>query len=212
MNPSPTEIPPVPPPPPIPPPPAGGPPKFSIFPILGGIILVILVATGAFFFGKSQNNSPQSNSSPSLSPTSSQLPLSPTPDPTANWKTYTNKQFSFTVNYPPEWEVDDNDALIIRFGSLTSRIDKINIYIIDNKNQVTVDKLRQNLTDIDPITIGGFQGIKGINKDYLKENKTIYSANIIKDNNIFTISTVDFQDTNLKTTFDQILSTFKFLQ
>lgn len=32
----------------------------------------------------------------------------PTPDPTANWKTYTNSQYSFQLKYPYHWDVKEN--------------------------------------------------------------------------------------------------------
>src|SRR3989338_410400 len=113
MNPTPTEIPPIPQTPsspPIPPPPAGGTPKFPLFPILAGILLMILVATGTFFLGKSQNNQNASiPSTPSPLP-SEALAKEGTPDPTDNWETYINTKYKYQFKYPSDFKIFDESA------------------------------------------------------------------------------------------------------
>ena len=39
--------------------------------------------------------------------------LPATPDPTANWKTYTNTQYGFEIKYPVGWKIVDNGGDII---------------------------------------------------------------------------------------------------
>ncbi|OGG14810.1 hypothetical protein A2773_06950 [Candidatus Gottesmanbacteria bacterium RIFCSPHIGHO2_01_FULL_39_10] len=126
MNPTPTEIPPIPQTPsspPIPPPPAGGTPKFPLFPILGGIVLIVSIATGAYLLGKSQGNS-KADISPS--PTSSLYPepsRRATPDPTANWKTYTNSKYNYQLSYPPNFTATTDESGQIP-GVLVANSDK----------------------------------------------------------------------------------------
>jgi len=170
MNPAPAEIPPIPQTPsspPIPPPPAGGTPKFPLFPILAGILLMILVATGTFFLGKSQNrpntlSNPSTSSSPTSSPT---IPLSPTIDPTADWKTYNNTLNNFSFKYPPTWTID-----------ATNDQEKQNILIKLTKDDATIT-LYINL-----------YGIGGVGRDYegtpmTFNGKTVYEYKWIYPNN-----------------------------
>lgn len=65
--------------------------------ILIGILILVIIAGGAYFLGKSSGPKP---STPITSQTPQPTP-SPTPDPTANWKIYTGKYVTF--EYPPEW-------------------------------------------------------------------------------------------------------------
>ncbi|PIR79737.1 MAG: hypothetical protein COU25_03810 [Candidatus Levybacteria bacterium CG10_big_fil_rev_8_21_14_0_10_35_13] len=42
-------------------------------------------------------------------------------DETANWKTYTNEKYGFTLKYPPEWSIDDKKLNIINLGPLSTK-------------------------------------------------------------------------------------------
>ena len=220
MNPTPTEIPQFPSSPPIsahistsPPPPTGGPPKFPLFPILAGIILMIIVATGAFLLGKSQN--PPSTSNPQ--PTTYNLPPSPspTPDPTADWKIYTNTEYRFSVKHPPKLsfveQKSDTSLLQINFAPLkdesspyfsiqVKKPDKPENIIQNIKAQI-VGHITDKITSqqLDP------HGFSGLQYDYTTLEGKQRSTVIITNNYYFYVIEAD---TN---SIDQILSTFKFL-
>ena len=63
--------------------------------ILVGVLILGLVAGGAYYFGKS--STPKSSPTPIVSQTPSP---SSTPDETANWKTYTNNNLGYSLKLP----------------------------------------------------------------------------------------------------------------
>ncbi len=78
--------------------------------ILVGILAIIAVAGGAYYFGKSQNPKPQpqATTTPSSIPDASREPNGSAE--TANWKTYTGMtsknnghQGQISIKYPPQW-------------------------------------------------------------------------------------------------------------
>lgn len=88
------------------------PPSKKPFLIIGIFLLFFLAAGGVFFLGKTQNNQEITVTSPlSVYPS-----LIPTSDPTANWKTYTNNQYGFSISFPSDFEINkqaDNQSFII---------------------------------------------------------------------------------------------------
>lgn len=87
--------------------------QISIFLLVG--ILIIAVAGGAYFLGKS--TSPKPTATPTVISQTPQPTATPssTPDETAKWKTYigetayTNDGSStFQIKYPSEWQIEDN--------------------------------------------------------------------------------------------------------
>lgn len=77
--------------------------------IVAGIVLFIAVAGGIFFLGRITAPKPQTpvvTSSPQPSPTPQ--PTS-TSDPTANWKTYTNTKYGYSLKYPQEFKLEEEN-------------------------------------------------------------------------------------------------------
>jgi len=77
--------------------------KILIISLLGFIVLA-LIGGGSYLIKNSNLKSQNSNlqlKSQNLTPTQSSI-LSPAPsiDPTANWKTYTNTKYGYSINYP----------------------------------------------------------------------------------------------------------------
>jgi hypothetical protein len=85
--------------------------------LLISVFLIALVAgAGGYLLGRRNNQpAPQSQSSPSPQATLIIQPTSIITQPTIIWKTYRNKEYGFTIQYPPEWSVlkSDNDKLEI---------------------------------------------------------------------------------------------------
>ncbi|MBI2020732.1 hypothetical protein HYS94_04985 [Candidatus Daviesbacteria bacterium] len=67
--------------------------------IIVGILVVGLIAGGAYYLGSVGAPKPQT-------PVVNQTPQ-PTADETANWKTYTNENLEFTIKYPSDWTVHE---------------------------------------------------------------------------------------------------------
>ena len=81
----------------------------GLAPIL--IVLLIAVGIGGYLLYQKQLKPvsvPQPSPSPVVSPESSNSAQTTNPDLIgANWKTYTNTKYSFTVNYPSDWKIDE---------------------------------------------------------------------------------------------------------
>ena len=85
--------------------------------IIIGIILFLIVAgsTAGFYVFKQQSLKTALKPVPSVIPDVTRNPPSPSPDPTANWKTYTDKELGFSIKYPTtilkdRREICTNDA------------------------------------------------------------------------------------------------------
>lgn len=69
------------------------------------IVLLLLVGGGVYYLGAKQNKLVVQNPQKIITPTIVRSTLTPTPDPTANWKTYTNTKYGFSVEYPADTRV-----------------------------------------------------------------------------------------------------------
>lgn len=184
----------------------------SALPIFLILIVVGIVLIG---LGLKVNLSKFIKSNPlptqTLSPT-------PTPDPTANWKMYKNEKYGFGFKYPENWRIT-NDTTTKGEIEFYDDTKKIKISFRKNANQKTLNELwkekscygdkpfvfcSSNFTDIRTITAINTQIYWHIGEDKIATAfiPKLAESLIIE---ITTYSPVDNQ------TFDQILSTFKFL-
>ncbi len=62
--------------------------------------LVILIAGGAYYLGRS--TSPKSSTTPTVISQTPQ-PITTSSDETANWETYTNNKYYYSIKYPTDW-------------------------------------------------------------------------------------------------------------
>ncbi len=148
-----------------PPPPKTLPLKWIlIIALLAGIVLA-----GIFLIFKSQSG----KQSPQLTPQSSIQPVissTPTPDETANWKTYTNNKLGFSVKYPSQTKIIEGgkysvDGVFVKNPNLTSfNVNitdqeskesgfgnmQLSISVEENKNSKTLDSLRQEFSGQNP--------------------------------------------------------------
>lgn len=78
-------------------------------------VIAIVIYGGLYYFYLGKQNPYSSNYS---SPTTAKTPTSvPTVDPTADWKTYNNSKYNYTVQYPDDWSVVDvHTDEIVTFG------------------------------------------------------------------------------------------------
>lgn len=101
----------------------------KLIPIILGIATVIVIAIGAYILGSNQTETPilyPVQPTPTSSPT-------PTIDLTANWKTYTNDKYGYSIKYPSSWgQLHDNNAIDPIKGEADSESPYITVYKKDS--------------------------------------------------------------------------------
>lgn len=179
----------------------------KIIPICLGIVVVLVVAIGAYLLGSKQSqlvvqNSVQITPIPTL-----------TPDPTANWKTYANTKYTYLLKYPATWNVVTDYVAEGDFIIQSSKGELVDVIGQANPQKLTIQEwLKQNWPNdtVEETVVGGKTALKNQQK---REYYISYS------NDTFIIISYD----NCRgmgcgvgkleaDTFDQILSTFKFIQ
>lgn len=207
--------------------------------ILVGILIIMAVAGGAYYLGKSQAPKPKPQNSVVTSQTPQSTPISfLTPDLTINWKQYLGSDFTF--KYPSSWTFGASDPTYIslldpKYSDPNCRGD-CPVFTIDFHVQKNLNNL-----DLETIIQNNYKSVAGLTGDYNKvktEDFTdkngvhykkaigipgggFYQLYTLKNNKIYILSPGagvngmldDESDPKVKTDleiFDQILSTFKF--
>ena len=204
--------------------------KSSYHPHLIGFMVFLAVFILGFYFGTRKLNH-------------SELPaptISPTPaasvDPTANWKTYINARYNYSIKYPSDWKIINNLNGSISINSSDFQQNEKNFTEIEAKtgasliiyepiegnpslleqtkgqiikgNDLIEDKIN---TDIEEITVDGQKGIlytlHAVNSPSLKE----FHAMFIKNGKVYS-STLTYFSEKYKDVYKKILSTFKFTE
>ena len=86
-------------------------PKWSL--IIIGIVLIVILMAGIYFLGQKSALKTQINTQ---TITKSAPTVTSTPDPTADWKTFTDNQHGISFNYPSDWEYTNSDPTNDRHG------------------------------------------------------------------------------------------------
>ena len=110
---------------------------------IAAMAIFVLLSLSAVVFLYYQNQQLKSMLASYTSPTTKPQPT-PTSDPTANWKTYTNKQYGFTFKYPSDWEdVSKSDAIANpnrEFMLQTSNKEFVNGTVFDKYDSTFVEQ------------------------------------------------------------------------
>lgn len=173
--------------------------------ILGGLVILILFISG-LFWGKYLIYTPI-----------------PSIDPTANWKTYKNTRFGFTLKIPNSWYVydktwiDDYPSVYIRDEK--NSYDPLTIYILKNPDNLTLNdwleknkRLNPSLENINTGTIRGLKDRGNIGVMYETGIK-FYTETAYFSNNHFVYFFYFSEKINQLFNSElnnQILSTFRF--
>jgi hypothetical protein len=85
------------------------PPKMALNPrskwpfVLLGLVLIVILLSGAYVLGKNQNvNQKPTSKTPVTTQTATSTPT-PTPDLTTTWRTYTDPNGVYSLKYPATW-------------------------------------------------------------------------------------------------------------
>ena len=198
------------------------PPKINPLYIIGGLFIMALILTGGIFIGKNLNTSQNIPAQeitpiptvtpmviPSVIPSETPAPtptVTPIPDSTANWKTYTSKEYGFSFKYPP------TTNYTYPGGIRESQIDnhtQVDLYTFDDDLVLPVITVKQDQCRSDSILVeDGQQLLKlmiGI-KNLIVKTKNGHCLSIFRD--IYEPLDMLKRSNDI---LDQILSTFKFL-
>ena len=179
--------------------------KIILFSILG----LVLVGGLVFMSYKFVLKQTPSVSQPTPTPLSSEVSTKEG-DPTANWKTYTNREFRLEMKYPPTWSISEKytTVVLINTSKPSQKIEilkssgpppeTMDMKAIESK-EVVVDNIKTKRA----LMQGSFEGNE--NRYYLRvfirEKEIFYQAGF--DGNSFE---------ELSLIYDKILSTFNFLE
>lgn len=202
--------------------------KVALFGIVGIVITVGLVYAGYWYGIRSAKLPPEADrflvdktriqKTPPPEPTPS-----PVTDPTANWKTYTNKAFNYSVKYLSDWTVTEENTgqgELARQSFRTAELDfsstatELILAVVtekpDSERLKSIGVIGEGVTS----TFGNVSGTlyesegtgiagSGFRMDFIFEKGSqvywIYLSTGLQNKMLY------------KPTFEQILSTFKFL-
>lgn len=194
-----------------------------------GVFIVVLILAGAVF-GVYKYSQRQIPIEPTEGPTPT-LVATPTPDPTADWETYTNTKYGFSIRYPKnytsqEYGPSGPSSIQVQLKSTEAGID-INIFWLGESpayNMSLTEWYNDLLTAEMPYTSYGAQsspeyterkeievgGVKGIQLKQMEEYGGLADILLPIPNAVVEIA---IDDVVIETPEIQlILSTFKFLE
>ncbi|MEK7112845.1 MAG: hypothetical protein AAB875_06050 [Patescibacteria group bacterium] len=192
------------------------------------LVLILIASTGYLAFQNYQLRKQISQLQISPVPTSTA-----TPDPTANWKTYINSEYKYSIKYPPDWQEkprcyggrqEDNYVCILSPDfeespgqSPVQQGGLISIGSVDESlgfgqtlSEFCASTVVDKVQNCEEIMIGTLNGIQRSFVYYDFTDVGILEGGKI----IFTFRAYYTPDSKDKTldSFNQILSTFKFLE
>lgn len=189
------------------------PPVLIILAVISiSLALVIYINTRLVKDAK-ENNSPQSVQSPKASPSPNIM------DETANWEIYKDVENGFSIKHPHEYVAEKPTGIENPTDLNLSKPDGTGItVIVEDTNKKTLEKYLSSITEGDSITEVTDQSLISIDsrtaertiKEYRTEGQI--AAIVLDGNKVYQIlSTFKGNKESVVATFDQILSTFQFL-
>jgi hypothetical protein len=182
-------------------------------PIFILLIVVIIGAAGYFAYSKGyiSINLPKPSGVSITTPTTS-----PTPDPTANWITYSNNTYHFSFRYPNTWfstDCNNNNLLLLGSEAVPSCISIGGTVAFEINDKNSESKLGGDLINYELVKQSSDLD-NNISKYYLRrvdsgkydESRTLYTISL---DSTYELDAEIFNRTN-ETVTEQILSTFKF--
>lgn len=152
----------------------------------------------------------------------------PSKIPQANWKTFTNEKYGYEVKYPPNWILqEEGETVQFLEPPAQSSFGRFGISIVDNPQNLTLDQWsneynlplpntpKTNLAKlVGDLTVHGNPAKKFTVFQFDSQRVEIFT---MKDGVLILVSFDDYypNDPNFnehQKTYNQILSTFKFLE
>ena len=180
--------------------------------LIGGLLVLLFggAVFGAYKLGQSQIQP---------KPTPLAQVVTPTPDSTANWKTFTSSNYHYSFKYPENWfstDCNNKNLLLLHSQGIPSCIDVAGaelVFEINNKDNPSL--IGDLLTGNELLLQNTSQG-NDIKKYYFKSKNQndqpgAFAIYKIPLNGGYELDVVVFNKSNENIT-DQILSTLKFLK
>lgn len=196
-------VPPTPPVPPIPPVPCCS-LKNKLICSSAGLVVLIIVGVAAFAFGR---NSAKPSSVSQTLPIPTSTSVTPTSDPTANWQTFQSADLTF--EYPADWTKSGDFALI-------ATEPKIRLVVIPKGNTLMNECMEETSVETKgTLTIKKFSRV-ATGAMCETADATPWEIWVIPSPDAYSpgisYEYLSTQATQAESLFDQILSTFQFLQ
>jgi len=149
-------------------------------------------------------------------------------DETASWKTYRNEEYGYEIRYPSEWIIIKEDPKFVVFADEEeTKIQKekqageircsAGVWLYDNDEGLSLydwvvnkwgEPEKRYLGKISKVEINNLEGIKYEFESMGLETNVLFS----KNNKVIDIQTTFDGCTDLQTIFNQMLSTFRFIE
>ncbi len=168
-------------------------------------VVIAIVGIGAYALGtKNQPKTPTSSPVAVIQPT-------PTPDLTANWKTYTDDKYKFSFKYPDSWVIKTLDSeqylTTVELSPIENQEAPVWAMSIELSKQTYESEIKtQKVANGQEINVGGIKGLSG---PYNTSPSGWTGKGIVmpyKQTALVILVQKEFEKS-----IDQILSTFKFL-
>lgn len=201
--------------------------------ILLSILLLLAVGATGFFAYQTQNlkkqigelrnmNNELTQTQPTPIPTTNNLQPISTPDPTADWKTYTNSNIRASINYPPNWEMkEETNGKSVDFNTMTISPkvvegNKVNYFFnfqLEDPNNFQEWTTNGSSKKLESVTVNNLTFERYIGADMFYTLNYIYKST---NGEIYRFYlgpyTQTEQPTSLDNVVNQILSTFRFTE
>ncbi|MBI2029953.1 hypothetical protein HYT02_06045 [Candidatus Gottesmanbacteria bacterium] len=197
-------------------------PTSSRLPRLTIVVIIFIIIVAGYFILSSRNQKQTASVFPSQTPT-----VIPTIDSRINWKTYTNTDLGFSIQYPEDYLYEEIDAGVTHSPytsysliDLQGNGNKIEIAVAENDNNYSLDKIIGNgpllsyskdILDNENVNNIEVDGVEALRIDNIPVGLAGIRSEIlfIKKNKIYQIILVPSEAK--VDIFNQILSTFQFL-
>jgi hypothetical protein len=198
------------------------PKKKSLAWLIIPLLILILPISGYFIFQINKFKHQLNQPTPAPTPSSVVVLPSPSPSLTADWQTYTNPKQGYSFKYPESWQINATGAAVDINNKLTLAKDNYLITIYANLQGIGGGTKKVPST---PITVAGLNLFKRDIGDNLYTNTGSFEISASDSNPTFKYLDKTYEIyltyplaekgteaylANL-TTFDLILSTFKFI-
>ncbi|MDP2874086.1 MAG: hypothetical protein Q8N84_02230 [bacterium] len=193
------------------------------------LVLFLLLASvlssavyAGFWYGK--KTVPSASNPPKVSP-QSRFPQEPSPKPTGetdDWKVYTNEKYGFTFKYPSDFSIETQSPERVSFSKPTAVAEDYPDFSVSlEKTALTLanwienkDLCPKSFDSCTPQKAGPIVGslqFESINRHYASTDTIFKKGEVLFDFSVSARAANEPIGTEVHEIYDQILSTFKFL-